>query len=150
MDFSIAQRNSHPFTAAVCGVARVAWIDFYLNASGACSLVRAELYGLTPRGITDAFGKAVILEHPANVQLLKDDDAEFINKVAAQLMSKVPALVSDSLMHARGYLAPLASFWRAFGRCAQFLRLAIMFTKNRPRVNRNHPTRDASRGTIDR
>ena len=73
-------------TTARAHPARIAWIDLHRTPPSVCCFVRCALHKLIPRSITDGLGETMILEHPANVQILKDDDRKSVDQFAAFLM----------------------------------------------------------------
>ena len=63
----------------------------------------------------------MILEHPAYIQVLKDDDCKSVDQLSALFVGKISAPVCYALMNMRHYLAPLLSLSTALCGCAQFL-----------------------------
>ena len=58
-------------------------------------LVLAEANELAPSRIRDRFGKVVVFDHASDIQRLKRDRTELVNKFTAQFVLKVFALIGD-------------------------------------------------------
>lgn len=81
------------FTAARTHLRGVVWINKYHTPTSTFCFVRSVPYQLVPRSITDAFVHAteIVLLHALNIQVLKDDNLEFVYQAPAELMRKVLA-----------------------------------------------------------
>src|SRR5438128_2202332 len=121
MDYTVCQSYFNLHTTAMCRVACACGIDMQRSTSGPFCLVGRKLNRLTPRGISNAFGETVILDHASDIQLLENNNCVSGGKAMTQLMSKVFALIGHAFVYMRHCLAPFASFWTALCRGARFL-----------------------------
>ena len=78
----------------------VARVNLHARSTSVFSFIVRELYELIPRRIRNTKGQAMILDHAADVQVFKGDDAEHGNESVTELMREVAATVSDTLMDA--------------------------------------------------
>lgn len=90
----------------------VGWIDRHVLSASIFCFTRKLLGESSPCRIRDAFGEAMIVHHPIDVQIFHADDAELIDDFTRLLVRKVMPLESNALMHARHNLAPLGSCGR--------------------------------------
>jgi hypothetical protein len=89
---------SDSMTALRAILRRVGRIHFDYLATGAFSLARQNRSELTPSGVTDALGEAVISDHPSHVQTFDGDYVELAHDVKRRLVVEVRALAGNLLM----------------------------------------------------
>lgn len=79
---------------------------------------------LPPTGIGNRLGKAMIADHPLDIQLFNGDDAEMINELSGFLVDEVMSAVGNALVNTAYYLSGLSSL-----RCAllKFAQLPLGF-----------------------
>lgn len=70
---------------------------------------------LIPRGIRNTFCQAVILDHPRNTQVLKNNRAELRHKTTAEFMREVLAPIRNAFVNAAHNPLVVLAFGRAFG-----------------------------------
>src|SRR3712207_3677779 len=81
---------------ALAGVTRV---NSYHTTASLFRFARRDQYKLFPRSIRNAFRQAVVFEHSACIQVLKDDYAETVDQFPTFLVGEVATPVRYPLMH---------------------------------------------------
>ncbi len=105
--------------AARACLRRMPGIDQYDPTTGPFCLVHRGADQLTPGGIGDTLGQAVVFEHSIRVHVLKGDDAVFVDPSARQFVGEIGPTVGDTLVYLGDNLAPLRSLWRPLLNLAQ-------------------------------
>src|SRR5665213_479012 len=93
--------------APTTGLTRVCGIHRHEPTTGTCCLVRQIRAELAPRGITDALGQTVMVDHPVNLQVFDTDDLEAVDDLPAVLMGEVLAPIGDPLVNPSYHLPAL-------------------------------------------
>src|SRR2546426_5931226 len=102
-----------PARAAV--LAGVGGVHSDEGATGPCCLEAQHRHKRRPRGITNALGETVVVDHSVHRKVLHGDDLKSIDDFARLLMSEVPTLPARPLVNASDHLASLPSLRGALG-----------------------------------
>src|SRR5207248_59807 len=86
-------------------LAGVAWIDAHCLTASIFRFAHQHKGEVIPRRISNALGKAMVFEHPLNVQSLNRKKPEAVDQLARFLVGKVATPKGDPLMHASYRLA---------------------------------------------
>lgn len=108
MNYTITQSQFNQLAATGGEPRRIARINRFTNSPSVRSFVRSVLNQLIPRSVRNRFRETTVLNHPANVQVFKDNQTKAVNEVATELVREVPAAVGDSFMDAPRRLTLLA------------------------------------------
>src|SRR6266516_4988431 len=106
-------------THAAC-LTRIGWIDFDKRSASFFRFARELSKECRPRGICNAFGQTVIMNHSVDLQVFHTDDPETIYDLAAFLVGEVVSSEGDPLMHSCSDLAVLLSLRRVFRKFGVF------------------------------
>ena len=102
------------------GLTRIGRIDFDKRSASFFRFARELGKECRPRGICNAFGKTMIMNHPVDLQVFHTDDPETINDLPTFLMGEVLPSQADTLMHTCYDFAVLPSFWGALRKFGVF------------------------------
>jgi hypothetical protein len=94
---------------------RAAWINLQTHRTGTFRLVLCVADQLIPSCVGNALCQRVILDHPVDTQVLKDDDAKLVDQTTAQLVRKVLPSIADPFVDTPNNTLAVLSFRRAFG-----------------------------------
>src|SRR5439155_12591098 len=97
------------------------WRYFGDHSIGARSLIEETRKEPRPCRVSYRFSKAMVLNHPFDIQILNRNDAVLFDDLTALLMSKIMPLIGYALMYARYYLTPVLSLFTATRRGTQLL-----------------------------
>lgn len=117
--YTDAQRLLDHRSAPATALTGAAWVNLDIRPTSIFRFVARIGGELIPRCISNAFRQTVVLDHPCDAQILKDNQAKTVDQFSAFLVSKVLAPVRYSLMDAGNNLASPRSFWRSFRLFAQ-------------------------------
>ena len=106
---ALGQRLLLAMSTARTILAGVRRIDGDKRATGPCCLVREKRRELRPRRILNAFGEAMIVDHPMHRQIFHGKEITPIDQTAALLVRKVGASVSNPFIHTRHHLPALSA-----------------------------------------
>ena len=109
---SYGQSHLLPVPAARASLRCVSGVYFNQRTTSVFSFVRKIVKELPPCHIENAFGKAVVVNHPVNVQVFNGDDTSLVDKVPAKLVSEVGTPVCSTLLDMRNDFASLGSLRR--------------------------------------
>src|SRR5438132_14435778 len=115
--------------AAAPVLAGVGRVHGDIRATGPCCLEAQHRRKRGPRGITDALGEAVVMDHPADGEILHRDHLKPIDDPVALLVSEILPLPAHPLVNASHHLAPLLTLGRAlrlFGEPLLYLRPRLL------------------------
>jgi two-component system, response regulator PdtaR len=112
----------HTYTQPLCyqlptprtPFARVARINLYDATASFFRFAGHDLCKLIPRCVSNAFRKAMIVQHPAYIQLLDTHRPETPDDLPRFLMHKVATAVGDPFVNVCDNFAPLRTLRRAF------------------------------------
>jgi len=113
-------------TDAAC-LTRIGRIDFDQLSASFFRFARELTKECRPRGICNAFGKTVVVNHAVHLEVFYTDDPIGIDNLTTILMGEVLTPPGNPLMHASHDFAMLASLWSAFGKLSV---LALRFGKS--------------------
>ena len=104
-------RQGHllPMSTLTAGLTRIGRIDFDSSSASFFRFAEQLLKKPSPRGVSNAFGKTVVVNHAVDLQVFHTDHAETINDLTACLMGEVVTSEGDPLMHTGHRFAMLAS-----------------------------------------
>src|SRR5215470_10064011 len=111
MDFTVCQGHLNLHPTAMRRLAGVCRIDSQHSPTSIPSFVGRALHQLCPTGIGYTFGQTVVLDHPSDIQLLKNYQPVTDSQIMAQLMGKIFALIGDPFVNSRHYYAPLLALF---------------------------------------
>src|ERR1700738_228831 len=74
-----------------------------------------------PCRITNAFGKAAVVNHSIDFKVLHSNESETIDDFPSSLMGKVMSAEGNAFMNTSNRFPPSASLWVSFGFLAEFL-----------------------------
>lgn len=112
-------------TLAAC-LTRIGRVDFHQVTASFFRFARQLREKRRPRGIGNAFGKTMVLDHPVDRQIFHSNQAVGLDNLATFLVREVFALPCNSLMDASDGFAMFVAFCCAFGK---FAVLALDFGK---------------------
>ena len=112
-------------TLTAC-LARIGRVDFHQMTASLFRFARHLREKRRPRGIGNAFGKTMVLDHPVDRQIFHSDQAVGIDNLPTFLVREVFALPCNSLMDASDGFPMVVAFWCALGK---FAVLALDFGK---------------------
>ncbi len=116
-----AQSFLHYRPAPRAALAGVAWIDPHCLTASLFRFAHQNKGKLIPCCISNALGKAMVFEHPNNVQVLNRNKPEAVDQLARFLVGKVGTPKGDPLMHTRDRLAAVGALRRPCGFFAHLL-----------------------------
>jgi len=90
--------------ASAANLTRVSWVNSFKPTPSVFSFGFGDLEKLTPGYIANCFRKTVVLDHPANVQILDGDPVKFLNQFRRFFVVKMLARSPDSQMSERDFL----------------------------------------------
>lgn len=100
-------------TASGAYLTSVARIDQHHTASSVLSFLHRVDYQLSPRSVRNALGKAMVLDHILDAQVLETNHVVFIDKLTAQLMTKISSSISNTLVNVGHNPPPSGALRRA-------------------------------------
>ena len=127
---SFTQGHLVPMMTPAAILRRIGRIDFDKRSASLFRFARQFVKKVRPCRVTHAFGKAVIMEHPIDTQVLNTDEPVGINERTAFLMREVIPTERYSLMDTRygfAVLLPLRCSLCQFGVCALYFCQCLFF-----------------------
>lgn len=114
--FSDGQRKALDYMAAAgaCLARREPAVDFYDRLPIACGLFLQHACCLPDAGVRNRAGEAVVLQHPAQVQILNADRIEASHHAGAKFVQCICASVGDFLVDTRNVAFRYRSAFAAF------------------------------------
>jgi len=120
IQYSDIQGHLLPMSTYATCLTRIGRIDFDKRSASFFRFARELSKECRPRGICNAFGQTVIMNHSVDLQVFHTDDPETIYDLAAFLVGEVVSSEGDPLMHSCYDLAVLPSLRRALRKFGVF------------------------------
>jgi len=135
-------------TLTAC-LTRIGRIDFHQVTASFCRFARQPREERRPRGICNAFGKTMIVQHAVDGQILNGNDTKSIDNGTACLVREVVTPPRYPLMHAGNHFPLLVPLWGALCQCAVLalhLYQSLFFLAEKARVRNFFPSGQGGKG----
>jgi hypothetical protein len=114
MDADAQRFLNHDATGGTA-LRRATWVNLNTHRTGSFRLVLCVADQLIPRCISNALCQTVVLDHPVDTQVLKNNNAELGHKAATQFMREVLAPIRNAFVDTPHNPLVILAFRRAFG-----------------------------------
>ncbi len=112
MIHTLRKRHLLPVVAPATVLRCISRVDFYQVGASFCRFACQLIEKSRPRGITDAFGKAMVMHHAINGQVFHTDETVGVDDTMTFLMREVLSTEGNPLMYPRYHVAMLAPLGR--------------------------------------
>jgi hypothetical protein len=146
---SFRQRQLLPMMAPAAILRRIGRGDFDKHSASFFRFARELGKECRPRGICNALGKTMVVNHAAHLEVFCADDPVGIDNLTALLMGEVLSSEADAFMDTGHYLPVLASLWRTlskFGVLTLYVGKCFFFLAKEARVRYLSAIREGGKG----